>query len=55
MATPSASLVFESLGWIALANAVLACLAAGVGSLTGSRGLTLTAVIGWQVIVSQCC
>ncbi len=53
LATPSASLVFESLGWVALANAVLACLATGVGSLTGSRGLTLTAVIGWEVIVSQ--
>jgi hypothetical protein len=36
-----------------LANAVMAGLAVGVGSLTGSRGLTLTAVIGWVTIVTQ--
>jgi hypothetical protein len=28
-------------------------LAVGVGSLTGSRALTLTAVIGWQAILTS--
>lgn len=51
--TPGLSLILQSAGWIALANAVLAVVATGVGSLTGSRGLTLTAVIGWEAIVSQ--
>jgi hypothetical protein len=51
--TPSASLIVQSLAWMLLANAVMAALAVGVGSLTGSRGLTLTAVIGWVTIVTQ--
>jgi hypothetical protein len=51
--TPTASLILQSLGWVVLANAVMAGLAVGVGSLTGSRGLTLTAVIGWVAIVTQ--
>lgn len=53
MATPDVSLLLQSVGWIVLANAVLATVAVGVGSLSGSRALTLTAVIGWQAIVSQ--
>ncbi len=53
LATPSASLIFQSLGWVVVASVVPACLATGVGSLTGSRGLTLTGVIGWEAIVSQ--
>lgn len=51
--TPSASLVLQGAGWIALANSMLAVLAVGVGSLTGSRGVTLTAVIGWQMVATQ--
>jgi len=51
--TPSAALILQSLAWVLLANAVMAALAVGVGSLTGSRGLTLTAVIGWVTIVTQ--
>lgn len=51
--TPSGSLILQALAWMVLANVVLTCLAVGVGSLTGSRGLTLTAVIGWETIVSQ--
>lgn len=35
-----------------LATAVVTTLAVGVGSLTGSRSLTLTAVIGWQTVAS---
>jgi hypothetical protein len=51
--TPSLSLVLESAGWIALCNATLASLAVAVGSLTGSRAITLTGVIGWQIIATQ--
>lgn len=53
MPTPDAGLILQSIGWIALSNAIVAGFAVGVGSLTGSRGATLTAVIGWQTIVSQ--
>ena len=52
-ATPSLSLILESAGWIVLANVLLTGFAVGVGSLTGSRALTLTAVIGWQTIATQ--
>jgi CheY-like chemotaxis protein len=52
-ATPSLALVVESAGKIALASTILAVLAVGVGSLTGSRALTLTAVIGWQFVVTE--
>jgi hypothetical protein len=51
--TPSASLILQSAGWIILANAIMVSLAVGVGSLTGSRAVTLTAVIGWQVVATQ--
>ena len=37
---------------MALATAVVTALAVGVGSLTGSRAVTLTAIIGWQTIAS---
>jgi hypothetical protein len=50
--TPSLSLVLQGAGWIALANSILAALAVGVGSVTGSRAVTLTAVIGWQTIAT---
>lgn len=51
--TPGLGLILQSAGWIALANLIVVALAVGVGSLTGSRALTLTAVIGWQVIVTN--
>jgi hypothetical protein len=51
--TPSFSLMAQSIGWIALSNAVVVGLAVGIGSLTGSRGATLTAVIGWQTVATQ--
>ena len=35
-----------------LATAVVTVLAVGIASLTGSRSLTLTAVIGWQTVAS---
>jgi hypothetical protein len=51
--TPGLGVILEGAGWIALANAVVAALSVGVGSLTGSRALTLTAVIGWQAILTN--
>jgi hypothetical protein len=52
-ATPDASLILQSAGWIALCNAIVVALAVGVGSLTGSRAVTLTAVIGWQTVATE--
>jgi len=52
-ATPDLGLILQGAGWIAMANIVVGALAVGVGSLTGSRALTLTAVIGWQAIVTN--
>jgi hypothetical protein len=51
--TPGLGDVLQGAGWIALANVVVAALAVGVGSLTGSRALTLTAVIGWLAILTN--
>ena len=42
--TPSASLVAESLAWLALANGVVCVVAIGLGSLTASRPGTITAL-----------
>lgn len=50
--TPSASLVLQGAGWVMLSTAMVAALAAAVGSITGSRGVTLTAVIGWEMVAS---
>jgi hypothetical protein len=49
---PGLGLIAASGGWVALATAVVTALAVGVGSLTGSRAVTLTAIIGWQTIAS---
>jgi hypothetical protein len=51
--TPGLGLILQSAGWIALANVVVTAVAVGVGSLTGSRALTLTAIIGWQAILTN--
>jgi hypothetical protein len=51
--TPNASLILQSALWVAMCNAVITAFAVGVGSLTGSRGATLTVVIGWQAVASQ--
>lgn len=45
---PGLGLVVRYAGWVALATIVVTVLSVGVASLTGSRSLTLTAVIGWQ-------
>jgi len=50
--TPGAALILESLGWLALANAVVCVIAIGVASLTGSRTGTITALIGWELVLS---
>lgn len=52
-ATPGIGLILQSAGWIALANVAVVAFAVGVGSVTGSRAVTLTAVIGWQAIVTN--
>lgn len=51
--TPSLGLILQSAGWIALANVAVVALTVGAGSLTGSRALTLTAVIGWRAILTN--
>lgn len=47
---PSARLVFGSLGWLVLSTVVVATLAVGIGTLIGSRSVTLTLLIGFQTI-----
>ncbi len=50
--TPSASLVLEAIAWVLLCNTAVSAFALGVGSLSGSRGVSLTAVIGWQAVAT---
>jgi hypothetical protein len=38
--------IAQSAGWLGLSDAAIVAFAVGVGSLSGSRALTLTAVIG---------
>jgi ABC-type transport system involved in multi-copper enzyme maturation permease subunit len=49
---PGVGLIAESALWVVLATAVVTALAVGVGSLTGSRAVTLTVIIGWQTVAS---
>ncbi len=51
--TPSLGLILQSAGWLTLTGAVLVACTVGVGSLTGSRAVTLTAAIGWEVVASN--
>jgi hypothetical protein len=51
--TPTASTIIQSALWVMLGNAVVCAMAVGLGSITGSRGVTLTAVIGWQTVASR--
>jgi hypothetical protein len=51
--TPSLSLVIQGAAWLVLANSILAALGVAVGSLTGSRAVTLTALIGWQLVATN--
>ena len=50
--TPSGSVILESAAWLALANGVVCVIAIGVASLTGSRPGTITALIGWELVLS---
>ena len=50
--TPSGSLILESVAWLALANGVVCVIAIGLASLTGSRPGTITALIGWELVLS---
>ena len=52
IATPSLSLILESAAWLALANGVVCVIAIGLTSLTGSRPGTITALIGWELVLS---
>lgn len=51
--TPSASLIVESGLWIAAANAIMATVAVGLASMTGSRPVTLVSLIGFQTIATN--
>lgn len=53
MADPSFSVILQSAGWLAIADITVVAFAVGVGSLTGSRAVTLTAVIGWQAVATN--
>jgi ABC-type transport system involved in multi-copper enzyme maturation permease subunit len=52
LATPSLSVILESAAWLALANGVVCVVAVGVATLTGSRPGTITALIGWELVLS---
>ena len=47
---PSASLLAESAGWLALASALALFLGLGVSSLLGTRGTTIGVALGWQLV-----
>lgn len=49
---PGAGLIAGSTLWVVLATAVVSAVAVGVGSLTGSRAVTVTVIIGWQTVAS---
>jgi hypothetical protein len=53
LVVPSASYAIDSVLWVIAAQALLCLIAVGLGSLTGSRGASLTALIGWQVIAGR--
>ena len=52
LATPSASVILQSVAWLALANSIVCVIALGLASLTGSRTGTITALIGWELVLS---
>ncbi len=53
LTTPDANYAIESVLWVCGAQTVLCIIAVGLGSLTGSRAASLTALIGWQVIAGR--
>jgi hypothetical protein len=52
LTTPSLSVVLQATAWLALANSVVCVIALGLASLTGSRTGTITALIGWELVLS---
>ncbi|MBV9941797.1 MAG: hypothetical protein JO262_06670 [Solirubrobacterales bacterium] len=50
--TPGLSLILESAAWLALANGMVCVIAIGLATLTGSRPGTITALIGWELVLS---
>jgi hypothetical protein len=50
--TPSLGLVVQGAAWLALATSLVSVIAVGVASLTGSRAGTITALMGWQLVLS---
>ena len=51
-ATPGLGLIASGAGWVLLADGIVCVIAIGLGSLTGSRAITLTALIGWELVLS---
>jgi hypothetical protein len=51
-ATPDLGLIASGAGWVLLADGIVCVIAVGLGSLTGSRAITLTALIGWELVLS---
>ncbi len=50
--TPDTSLILNGLAFTLLSNGVLCAVAVGVASLTASRPGAITALIGWQLVIS---
>jgi hypothetical protein len=50
--TPHVGLIASGAGWVLLADGIVCVIAVGLGSLTGSRAITLTALIGWELVLS---
>jgi hypothetical protein len=51
-ATPRLGLIAPGAGWILLADGIVCVIAVGLASLTGSRAITLTLLIGWELVLS---
>ena len=51
-ATPGLGLIASGAGWVLVADGIVCVIAVGLGSLTGSRAITLTALIGWELVLS---
>ena len=51
-AAPHLGLIVSGAGWVLLADGIVCVIAVGLGSFTGSRAITLTALIGWELVLS---
>jgi ABC-type transport system involved in multi-copper enzyme maturation permease subunit len=50
--TPSGALIAEGLGFTFLSTGVVCAIAVGFAALTNSRAASITALIGWQLVLS---